>query len=444
MPRSSEAKTVIRDLGDGLALRRATPEDTEALVAFSGRTFGRPGSRDSFVMNWTRDLMTGRNPTCGPRDFTIVEDRGTGEIVSSLCLLNQRWSYAGVEFPIGRPELVVTDPKYRRRGLVRAQFEVIHEWSAQRKHVLQAITGIPNFYRQFDYEMALELDAGQHRRGHKSEVPELKKGATEPYLVRPAVEADLPFMARTYAHARRRSLVSHVLPSRMWRYCAFGRTETDPFCVVTTPKGERVGLLVHTSVLPWAPTVSVRLYELKPGANWLDVTPPVLRYLVTKGSEFAARDKRPFEWLSFQVGTQHPAYDAMPDFLRSAGDPYAYYVRVPDLPGFLRLIAPVLEERLAHSIAPGWTGELKLSFFRDGLRLTFAKGKLTASEPWSPAHNGESACFRGGTFLHLLFGMHSMEELRHLNPDCSASSREAKALLPILFPKQHSSVWAVA
>jgi hypothetical protein len=91
-----------------------------------------------------------------------------------------------------------------------------------------------------------------------------------------------------------------------------------------------------------------------------------------------------------------------------------------------------------------WTGELKLSFFRDGLRLTFAKGKLTASEPWSPAHNGESACFRGGTFLHLLFGMHSMEELRHLNPDCSASSREAKALLPILFPKQHSSVWAVA
>jgi hypothetical protein len=134
----------------------------------------------------------------------------------------------------------------------------------------------------------------------------------------------------------------------------------------------------------------------------------------------------------------------MPDFLQPTGEPYAFYLRVPDLPGFLRLIAPVLEERLEKSITPEWTGELKLSFFRDGLRLAFSKGKLTVSEPWSPAQGGESACFRSGTFLHMLFGMHSMEDLRRLNPDCYACSGDAKVLLRILFSKQPSNVWAVA
>ena len=33
---------------------------------------------------------------------------------------------------VGRPEAVGTRPEYRRRGLVRAQFEVIHAWSAER------------------------------------------------------------------------------------------------------------------------------------------------------------------------------------------------------------------------------------------------------------------------------------------------------------------------
>ena len=37
-----------RDLGDGLVLRLATPDDTEALAQFSGRVFGR----DNTSMKW--------------------------------------------------------------------------------------------------------------------------------------------------------------------------------------------------------------------------------------------------------------------------------------------------------------------------------------------------------------------------------------------------------
>ena len=36
---------------------------------------------------------------------------------------------------------------------------------------------------------------------------------------------------------------------------------------------------------------------------------------------------------------------------------YAYYLRVPDLPAFMRRIGPVLEKRLAESVAIGYSGD---------------------------------------------------------------------------------------
>jgi hypothetical protein len=185
---------VIEDLGDGLVLRRATVADTEALVAFNATIHRQPDEDTSaFIANWTRDLMSGNHPTCGPADFTVVEDTRSGEIVSSLNLISQTWSYGGIAFGVGRVELVGTRPDYRRRGLVRCQMEVVHRWSAERGHLVQAITGIPHYYRQFGYEMVLELGGG--RTGFRVQVPELPAETTEPFRVRPAAPGDLPFIA---------------------------------------------------------------------------------------------------------------------------------------------------------------------------------------------------------------------------------------------------------
>jgi len=147
---------IIRDLGDGLVLRRATREDTEALVTFNARIHGNleKEERDERVGAWTRDLMERPHPTFDVGDFTIVEDTRSAEIVSSLNLISQTWTYGGIPFGVGRPELVGTHPDYRNRGLVRAQFETIHQWSAERGEKIQAITGIPYYYRLFGYEMA--------------------------------------------------------------------------------------------------------------------------------------------------------------------------------------------------------------------------------------------------------------------------------------------------
>ena len=186
----TQENTLIRSLGDGLILRRSTRADAEKLAAFNAMIHGEDGP-DERVGQWVRDLLEKPHPTFGTGDFTIVEEESSGRIVSSLNLISQTWSYAGIPFGVGRPELVGTLPEFRNRGLVRQQFDEIHGWSAERGELLQAITGIPFYYRLYGYEMCVDLGGG--RSGFEMNLPKLAEGSSEPYRFRPAQKSDIPF-----------------------------------------------------------------------------------------------------------------------------------------------------------------------------------------------------------------------------------------------------------
>jgi len=437
--KTSGVDEVPREIGDCLILRRSTTDDTEELVTFYG---------DS---PWIRDLSAGRQPGFGPGDFMLVEDTGTGTVVSALNLMSQVWSYDGTEFGVGQVEMVATKPEYRRRGLIRAQMQVVHRWSAERGHKVQGITGIPWFYRQFEYEMALELGGG--RMGYEADVPLLDEGATEPFRLRPATKADLSFVTGTYEEGMGRYLVRAVRDAPMWEFelSAWGDIKRrNEICIIETPGGVPVGFLVHSPRLGER-LIRANVYELKRGVSWSAVTPVVLRFLCNTGREYADRNPNvKFAGLFFCLGTEHPVYNAMRSRLPRIIPPYAWYVRVPDLHDFLRHITPVLERRLVSSFAAGYSGELKLSFVQDGLRLAFEQGQLTQVVSMSPAETDPSleprerdAIFPGLIFLQLLFGFRSVGELEYAFPDCGASSEETRALLEVLFPKRPSSVWGL-
>ncbi len=147
-----------RDLGDGLTLRSARHDDAAELVDFNATMHADAGLPGSTLAEWTRDLFETPHPTFRvERDVTVVEDTASGRIVSALFLIPQVWSYAGVSIKAGQPELIATHPDYRRRGLVRAQFEVIHDWSRAGGQLWQFIAGIAWYYRQFGYAYAVDL-----------------------------------------------------------------------------------------------------------------------------------------------------------------------------------------------------------------------------------------------------------------------------------------------
>ncbi len=120
-------------------------------------------------------------------------------------------------------------------------------------------------------------------------------------------------------------------------------------------------------------------------------------------------------------------------------------MRIPGLAGFMRQIAPALEARLADSILVGHSGELKLNFYRTGLHLQFTEGRLVGIAAWQPtADERGQAAFPDLTFLQLLFGYTSLDELDQTFPDCIIRTDDAHALLDVLFPKQASNIWAIA
>ena len=440
---------VIRNLGEGLVLRCAKPEDTEALAEFQRlHHFGKDHPVDSNAVS-TRDMISGDLPNVAPEDWTVVEDSKSRTIVSALCVISQTWSYGGIHFPVGRAELVATDPDYRRRGLVRTQMDVFHQWSRQRDEPVIAVSGIPWYYRQFGYEMALEHGGG--RCGHPDAVPRLTDGQVEPYCFRPAVQADIPLLSRLYEQGMQRYLVCCVRDEELWRYDLTvrspGASHYHEMRVIESSERKPVGILVHKTAADARTTV----YELVDGVPFEQVTPSVLRYLRDFREQHArASQDDESNRLVLELGSTHPAYEAACEALPVTIPCFAWYIRIPAMPEFLRQIAAVLEQRLASSTRAGHTGVFHINFVQGGVRLTFEDGRVSKVDDWLPPQLDNryvpkirDALFPGVIFLQLLFGYRSVEDLEYAFPDCLISSDQTREMLNVLFPVRPSFLWAV-
>lgn len=439
-----------------LRQRSATAGDVESLAAFTADVlrFQDAARPDARISTWTRDLIGGQHPRFAPSDFSVIEDTHTGAIVSCACLISQTWRYDGIGIEIGQLELIGTDKRYRGHGLVRRQIEALHRSSAERGQLIQAIDGIPWFYRQFGYEMALTLNDERS--------VSLAAIATAPdpgCRVRVVTEADLPFIARVLEAASSRYLMSCQRSAAEWRYELFGRNDANLYCMtaqIIERQAVSIGVVVHAPRINDGALV-VRALELADG-DWRDVLPSVLHTL-REFADGAAEHSGPTacERIGFFLGAVHPAYPLLEkDYGATDLGAYAWYLRAADLTAVLRRITPVLEERLARSGLAHFAGELRLSFYRDGVQLRIVAGRLVEIAPWRQPRDltgiekmwptraeRASAYFPGLTFLQLLFGYRSLAELQHAFPDCVLRTDEARELLNALFPKRPSNVWPV-
>ena len=423
---------------DCLRLRFATVDDIDPLAQFNGRIHANEGF-NAFVAQWTREFASPSHPTCGPDNVTLVEDTRTGQIVSSMCLIPQTWTYDGIPFPVGRPEAVGTDPAYRRRGLVRAQFDALHARSDGAGHLAQGITGIPWYYRQFGYEYAIDLDGG--RCVYPSLIAPLKEGETEAYRFRMAAPDDLTLVMDLYDRDCARSLVACPRSAAEWKRSIFDvSTESAAYHalhIVETSAGHAVGLIRTSRELSWRGLFPVRMFSVTEGQSLRAVLPAALRWLKVQAEAVGTAAQKPQPTLHFELGEQHPVFEAAPECFHKTTPSYAWYMRVADVPKFLNHIAPVLERRLAQSALNGFSGEIKVTEYVRGFKLKIEQGTISA-EPWTP-DDSDHAMFPPYTFLQLLFGRRSLGDLRAMFPDCVLQD-EAAAIFEVLFPRRHSNV----
>lgn len=452
------APDFVRNVGDGLRCRWSTSDDKEKIGQLMGQVF-RSSADGPFSISMADQpnlVMADEYPFMRPGDFALVEDTSKpgNPLVACTCLWRHEWSYAGIKFGVGRPEFVATDPAYRGRGLVRALFEMIHARSAAEGHLLQAITGIPYFYRQFGYEYVLDL--GGSKVLHLPLVPEKTDDDPEPYTLVAASVADIPHLSTLYHQGRTNSLLWHEAPDAYWHYMVNywldpanrlrDRTEVSMglcYLMIIDETGTVCGYVRVGVRRDWR-DLYVRELALYPHINWQTVTPSLLRALRDYGATLPGTkpDTPAFTQIGFGLGRSHPLYDILDSLLVAGHDPYAWYIRVPDIAGFIDRISPALEDRLAASVVTRHTGVVRINFYRGGLQLIFHEGKVAGIEPWPiPIYGADPdlSC-PSLVFLQLLLGYRSLTELETFFPDVRAKD-ESRVLINTLFPACASTVY---
>jgi hypothetical protein len=266
--------------------------------------------------------------------------------------------------------------------------------------------------------------------------------------MRAAEEKDIPFMMSVYEHGRKRSMISANWPEVHWHNNLY---EISPdniqrleFRVIEEIDTlQPVGYLAHPAHLITSCIYAFH-FELMPDFSWLEAAPFVARYLWKTGQEYATTEVQPCETFGFYLGAQHPAYEALGELTPTVRPPYGWYIRVPDLVGFLHHIKPVLEKRLAESVACGHSGEYLIGMYPKGIKLILERGRIASIEPWQPEHADHgNAGFPALTFLQILFGYRSYEELMHAFPDCWWDAYQTRVVINALFPKKNSNVYGI-
>lgn len=441
--------TLPKQLTDGLLLRWATPADNNQLIELAFHALDEDEKKYPFVKTFMQDWVDGKFPILRHADMTVVEDTAMGKIVSAMCLFSETWRYGDAPIKVGRPELVMTHEDYRRRGLVRQQFDVIHALSAERGEVMQVITGIPSFYRQIGYEPALQLGGGY--RIYPPSFPRLDDDAVDDYRLRtPTSKADRAFVRQLHEENTRQMLFSMDVDDNTWAHEFDGYTDGSDgkfhWLLIESQHGEPLGYVHHQHIF-WGPVMNINFLALKPGMGYLNLLPHLLHELwriaqhkfVDDSFEHPAEEIR---GLYLRLGREHPIYDALGRDVMQAAPPYAWFVRIPDETLFLQAIQQKLEKHLAESAGAGFTGELKLNFYDRGTQLNFQEGKLSIT-PWQPADGSDGqAHFPANSFWSVICGQKSAAQLHDEIPDCWMS-RTARVVLGYLFPSFNGQVWVV-
>jgi len=435
-----------RQLADNLLLRTVQSDnDIERLAPFHSAIHSDTPDPDPRIGAWAAQALTpGRHPTITWDDFLIVEDTSTGEIASSLGVIPQTWAYAGIPFGVGQVELVGTHPDYRGRGLIRAQFEAIHARCDELGLPVQAITGIPYFYRQFGYEFALALAGGcQIPLNAIPETPtdspfSMRVWAEEDFL------GDLPRLQALHERFARGKLVTCPRPNDHWhhRYLAQDpRSVAHRWLCVITHAEAIVGYVVILAET-WGTRAIIS--ELVLDAPYPEMAPWLLPRLRDEIGLRLADASPPITTMALSLGSRHPIYAYLARYYPTRHKPYAWYLRVADLAAFIWHIRDALARRIARGPLAGLTRTLELNFYRGGLRLTLESGQLVAAEnlPRSVTviEDAADADFPPLVFLQLLFGYRSYKALSYAFPDVYCK-REIRPTLGGLFPKQPS--WVV-
>jgi len=355
------------------------------------------------------------------RQARVVEVDGA--VVGYLRIFDRRMWLRGARLRAAGIGSVATHPDYRRRGLatalLRDTLALLHR-DGYHLSFLGTEIAAP-FYERLGWRIVRQPSHGAPA-AEAAGLPE-RPGLT----IRPFAPSDLAMVARIHARATRGRTGAVTRSLRYWAdHMSWIDDDAGGFLVAT---GGRRGIaaFVRSRSERWASTLVVLDAHCREGAEG-DLAPllgALGRYAVGQG----------LKGIQASLPEGHPLADAFAR-LPLAGVTtevrFPLMMRVVDLPGLLRCLAPLLGERVPAMKAP-----VSLAFEEDGERTYLRIGADGARMARRPA--GEVVPVSPGEAVALLLGQKTARDV--LAPADGPPSEGALSALEQLFPRQPLHLW---
>ncbi|HPJ30725.1 MAG TPA: GNAT family N-acetyltransferase [Methanothrix sp.] len=376
----------------------------------------------------------------------IAEEEETAEIASAFALIPWTWEMAGLKLKIAEMGIVGTGEGHRNRGLLRQLSRRFDATLAEEGFDLAVVQGIPGFYRRFGYHYSIPLEPHIDIPLHL--VPDSTgdgDGDGGAYDFRLAGTEDAAFLAGEDEMYRRANFLSVFRDEEVWKYlltyspkiaCGSefwimeGKTADERYYFRISRQGFGAGLIVS---------------EISEG-----ISDDALTSLFAFCKKKCRERNKPF--IRLNLALKSTAAKTAVSFGASVGRPYAWQIKIPDRRRLLTRIAPILEARLMESSLAGFTGTLRLDFYREQIDLIWSDGKLE-----SVTSGGENECentlfIPEDLFAPLVLGHRTWRELQYTRPDifpamlyvgpgADTASDKTVRLIDALFPAEKSWIY---
>ena len=430
------------DLGDGFLVKWATLEEIAAYGALCDVVFRKSEDQPLRTLNAQAIAeWTGTHLLSSATDVAVVVN-AADEVVAGAILLRQSMDYAGIQLSVGRPELVVCAAEHRKRGFIRQIFALLHAKSQARGDHLQAITGIPSYYRQFGYSYAIDFD--QQTLIRFADIPPMPQDADAVILRNARPDEYGTFVSIYDADRLGRGLLA-TTPIEKSFYTHQTTSSELAFAwqplLIENRGGDVVGYsFVYKSNYDNA--VAILGLGIRSDQSWHRLAIPILHACKAHQSHILYPNPSitTVTEVNFVLDPEHPMYVQLRHgFATRHAKTYAWYIRVPDYQRLFTEMTPILEARLRRSNMRGHSGELVVSCYGHGFTMVWQDGQIVATRNTRPPLMGEGAhvCLPADTLLMLVFGRKSFAQIKHWHHEAWATT-DAEQLLGILFPTQAS------
>jgi len=415
-----------QNLGDGLVMRNATAEDIPALLEHFGIVHGRQ------ITDEMRALLE-HYPRRSWEDVFVIVKPESGEVVSCVMLQQNAWTLGGIEFPTVEMEAVGTLEAYRHRGHMRLINDEYERRVSEIQPVFQAIAGIPNFYRNFGYEFAAALGGGYPVT--PGFIPRLVKGEQEPVTFE---EVDRKNFRKFLRY--RETKISAMIQNTTWQRLIHPE---DSAYLLYEPTSDEQEAFFFYLVKKQEKTVGV--FYMSRWENRLDVVELYLDTYTHVDAVLRFAQAKAQEWGGLPVRVIPPNQAQVREYVRARFgaktiNRYAWYIKIPSIPRFIETIAPLLSDRLKQTEFHDFTGELKVTDYKEGFTLTFTDGEfggIVENEDKDPGKY--NLRIPGGALTRLLMGYETFDSLASHEPDVECSA-VMQPIVRALFPPLEANV----